>query len=320
MRLATPSSRRRVDGVEVARRFARTAVRFHTPRYSLATPDDALRSPLEPPANWAPTAHLTELLAQAAGLLDAADARRPDHAVLQQAFEDLDVRQDGVWNGISYNGIWVTGAKSVITLAERSLCAPEQFTQFDLDDVLVPRAHEMLNELRDDPARPGSCDAGAFLVPRAFADAELGLAIEEPWKNRDMTGPRSSFASTGLGTASGVYRFWPGYSSSAASTPRCGPGTTRRGEQGGLAFSTPCVAAGGEGISVTIRDDLRGAPVADSTALGHDGGCACTSGAGYGPACAVAGGASAATCTSPRVEAVARARASTTTSTAACTP
>ena len=138
------------------------------------------RIPLEPPANWAPTAHLTNYLHK---LLDystlGADARRPDHAVLQQAFEDLDVRQDGVWNGISYNGIWVTGAKSVITLAERSLCAPEQFTQFDLDDVLVPRAHEMLNELRDDPARPGSCDAGAFLVPRAFADAELGLAIEK---------------------------------------------------------------------------------------------------------------------------------------------
>ena len=138
-----------------------------------------------------------------------------------QAFEDLDVRQDGVWNGISYNGIWVMGAKSVITLAERSLCAPEQFTQFDLDDVLVPRAHEMLNELRDDPARPGSCDAGAFLVPRAFADAELGLAIEEPWKNRDMTGPRASFASTGLGTAWASTASGRATRPSAASTPRC---------------------------------------------------------------------------------------------------
>ena len=275
--------------------------------YSLATPDDVhYRIPLEPPANWAPTAHLTNYLHK---LLDYSTLGAAGDAVLQQAFVDLDVRKDGVWNGISYNGIWVTGAKSVITLAERSLCAPEQFTQFDLDDVLVPRAHEMLNELRDDPARPGSCDAGAFLVPRAFADAELGLAIEEPWKNRDMTGPRASFASTGLGTASGVYRFWPGYQLFRGFDPTLRPWYyAAMANKDGLAISTPYVAAGGEGIFVTISATIfEGAPsCADSTALGHDGGCACTSGADCeSGVCRVAGGASAATCTSPRVEAVA---------------
>ena len=124
--------------------------------------------------------------------------------------------------------------------------------------VLVPKAHEMLNELRDDPARPGSCDAGAFLVPRAFADAELGLAIEEPWKNRDMTGPRASFASTGLGTASGVYRFWPGYQLFRGFDPTLRPWYyAAMANKDGLAISTPYVAAGGEGIFVTICVEIK---------------------------------------------------------------
>ena len=59
------------------------------------------RIPLEPQANWAPTAHLTNYLHK---LLDYSTLGAAGDAVLQQAFVDLDVRKDGVWNGISYNG------------------------------------------------------------------------------------------------------------------------------------------------------------------------------------------------------------------------
>ena len=280
--------------------------------YSLATPDDVhYRVPLEPVAHWAPTVHLTNYLHK---LLDyktlGDDLSRDDASIMQAAFAALDVREDGIFNGISYNGIWVTGAKSVITLAERSLCAPEKFTQYDLDDVLMPTAHEHLNELRDDPSRPGSCDDGAFLVDRAFADVELTLAVEEPWIARDMSGPsRSSFAITGLGTASGVFRFWPGYQLYRGFDPTVRPwyyAATANKES--LAISTPYVAAAGEGIYVTISATIfEGAPSCeDSAALGHDGGCACADGSDCeSGVCRIAGGASAATCTSARVEAVA---------------
>ena len=136
------------------------------------------------------------------------------------------------------------------------------------------------------------------------AQVELTLALEEPWLARDMTGDYASFAITGIGTASGSFRFYPGYQLYRGFDPTTRPWYYAAiANKDGLAISTPYTAAAGEGIYVTISATIfEGAPdCATSAAEGRDGGCPCATGADCASGVCAASGA----CTSERVEAVA---------------